>query len=161
MIKSTEFQKLGEFLYRFQIVEAQLEEIIILLANADDELVEILIAELDFSRKLRVVDVMFSRFVDIKGWAPEKKREFHKVVLSVTSLSVRRNELVHSKYRSLLAVNGDVGLLRTNARLKPNRGIIDRVEEEIFSGDLDQDFLNVDQAMNDLEQYRLQLIDAV
>jgi hypothetical protein len=155
----TEFHQLGYFIYLFQSVERQIEEMIILLSDADDEMVSILMNELDFSGKLKAIDVMFARFIDVKQLDSNAKKDFHKEIDKVIALSKRRNELVHSKYRSLLNVAGNIGLLRENSKLKPSKGIRHEDEEELMPEDFGNDLKTVNSSMNNLEAYRLKIID--
>ncbi len=59
-MKPTEFHQLGKFIYNFQIVERQIEEIIILLVSADDEMISILMNELGFYEKMKVTQRSFN-----------------------------------------------------------------------------------------------------
>jgi hypothetical protein len=75
------FHQLGLFVYSFQTVEREVEEIIVLLMNADEEMVAILMSELDFSQKLKTVDVLFSRFVNVRRGLPAADKDtFHKLI---------------------------------------------------------------------------------
>lgn len=155
----TEFYQLGYFIYHFQIIERQIEDIIVLLADADDEMVSILMNELDFSGKLKAVVVMFARFIDVKQLDSNAKTDFHKEIGRVIDLSKRRNDLVHSKYRSLLNVDGKIGLLRENSKLKPSKGIRQEAEEELMPEDFANDLKLTNSSMKKLEAYRLKIID--
>ena len=158
-LKPTEFHQLGYFIYLFQIVERQIEEIIVLLADSDDEMVGIIMSELGLSEKLKVIDVMFARFIDVKKIDSNAKKDFHGKIEEVIDLSKRRNDIVHSKYRSLLNVDGDIGLLRENSKLKPSKGIRQEVKEELMPEDFSDDLKLINSSMNDLEAYRLKIID--
>lgn len=48
MTAPTEYHQIGKFIVYFQHVEAAINEILVLLANADDEAVRILVNELEF-----------------------------------------------------------------------------------------------------------------
>jgi hypothetical protein len=158
-MKKTEFHQLGYFIYLFQIIERQIEDLMILITNGDDEMISILISELGFYEKLKTLDVMFARFVDVRTISEEAKKDFHKKIDSVVALSKRRNELVHSKYKSLLNIDGEVGLLRENSKLKPSKGLREKIEEELMPEDFSSDLGEINSSMNDLEAYRLKIID--
>jgi len=151
------FKDIGKFIYEFQFVEGQIEEIIILIANTDNEVISILMNELSFSSKLKVVEVMFSRFVDKKKIDKGEKGGFHKSILKVCKLGEARNVLVHSKYRSLLTVNGRIGLRQNNSTLKPKKGIMKPDEIDLLPEDFKNDFHSLKTVTGDLDQYTLKI----
>ena len=155
----TEFHQLGRFIYEFQIVERQIEDIIILLASSDDEMIYILINELGFYQKIKATDVMFSRFIDTRTIDSSEKKEFHNIIDKIIRLCERRNELVHSKYMSLLKENGEIGFLRNNSKLKPSKGIREEIEEVLMPEDFTSDLKNIGVITNALETYRLKIIN--
>lgn len=157
----TEFHQLGYFIYLFQLVEQQIEDIIVLLADADDEMVSILMGELNLSGKLKAVDVMYARFIAVKKLHLNSKKGFHKKIDRVIDLSKRRNELVHSTYSSLRNVDGKIGFLRENSKLKPSKGIRQESEEELMPEDFANDLQLIKSSINELEAYRLQIIDCI
>ena len=123
------------------------------------KMVNILINELDFSEKLKVVDVMFARFIDVKQLGATPKKDFHKQIGKVIELSKRRNDLVHSKYRSLLSAEGNIGLLRENSKLKTSKGVRQTEEEELMPEHFSEDLKQVNTAITELETWRLRIID--
>lgn len=156
----TTFHQLGKFIFLFQMVERQIEDIIILLAEAkeDDEMISILMNELGFYEKLKATDVMFASFIEVRSVEGNVKKEFHKKIDEIVELCKRRNDMVHSKYRSLLNVEGRIGLLRENSKLKPSKGIREKMEEELMSEDFTDDLNKISRVSNDLESYRLKII---
>jgi hypothetical protein len=155
----TEFHQLGKFIYLFQIVERQIEELIVLLSGADDEMTSILMNELGFYEKLKATDVMFARFIDVRTIDGGVKKEFHQKIDEVVELCKRRNDIVHSKYRSLLNIDGKIGLLRENSKLKPSKGTREETEEELMPEDFTDDLSRISKVSTDLENYRLRIID--
>ena len=81
MTAPTAYHQIGKFIVYFQHVEAAINEILVLLANADDEAVRILVNELEYSKRLKTADVMLARFVDLQR-APDlsAKVEVHKLI---------------------------------------------------------------------------------
>ncbi len=160
MTKPTSEHQLGKFIYRFQLVEAQVDELILLLANQDEEMSRIMTSELDFAQKLKTVDVMFARFADIRTNVVESaKSEFHSTVVDVIKLCERRNDLVHSRYWSWLDVDNQIGLLRQNAKLRGKSGILERQEEKLLPEDFASDLKSLSRVCLDLEEFRLRVID--
>lgn len=155
----TEFHQLGKFIYLFQMVERQIEELIVLLSGADDEMISILMNELGFYEKLKATDVMFARFIDVRTIDGGVKKAFHKKIDEVVELCKRRNDIVHSKYKSLLNIDGKIGLLRENSKLKPSKGIREEMEEELMPEDFTGDLGRISKVSNDLENYRLRVIN--
>ena len=132
-------RNLGNFIYRFQFIERQLDELIILVANCDDEMIRILISEMDFAKKLKALDVMFARFNDLHSGREENKLNFHKLVNNVQKLAKRRNDLVHSHYWSYLNLEQHVGLLRRKSTLVSSTGNREDREEELMPENLVND----------------------
>jgi len=154
------FHQLGFFVYSFQMVEQQVEDIIVLLMNADDEMVAIFMSELDFSEKLKTVDVLFSRFIDVRRELKgADKKAFHKVISQVIKLCERRNEILHSKYDTYQNVDGRLGLIRQNSRLRASKGVREMSEEELLPEALDTDVKNISSCLEELEVYRLKVLD--
>ena len=60
------YQYLGKFVILFQNIERAIIELIVLMAKSDDEAIEILINELDYSKQIKTTDVLFSHYVDIR-----------------------------------------------------------------------------------------------
>lgn len=158
--KDTSIYKLGMFIYRFQFVERQIDELIVLVANTDDEMVEIMINEVSFSRKLVVLDVMFARFIDLRIVKDHTLRKrFHKLIEEIKSLNARRNDLVHSNYWSWLNEEGEVGLLRKKSRLKSKGGTREETEEELMPEAFQKDLIKLNVLSLDLEMFRVNTIN--
>ncbi|HEX5055921.1 MAG TPA: hypothetical protein VFX02_05435 [Gammaproteobacteria bacterium] len=58
--QSTAFHQFGRFIFLFQHIESALTELLVLMAEADDEAVRILANELEFSKRVKTTDVMFA-----------------------------------------------------------------------------------------------------
>jgi predicted phosphoadenosine phosphosulfate sulfurtransferase len=152
-------RNLGNFIYRFQFIERQLDELIILVSNCDDEMIRILISEMDFAKKFKALDVMFARFNDLHSGGEENKLNFHKLMNKVQKLAKRRNDLVHSHYWSYLNLEQRVGLLRKKSTLVSSTGDREDREEELMPENLVEDIENIDHVSQELENYRLSSID--
>ena len=118
MSEPTSYHQIGRFIVSFQHVEDTINEIIVLLAKADDEFIRILINELEYSKRLKTADVMFARFVDLQRQPDLSANcEFHKLMVELGKLGERRNDIVHSKYARWFNVDGKEGLLRMHSKL--------------------------------------------
>lgn len=156
----TSYSQLGKFIFGFQHIESQVDELLMLLPNADEEFSRILIHELGFAAKLRTLDVVFSRFIDIRrNTDPEEKKHFHKLIQNIEKLAQRRNALVHSRYYTYQNIKGELGLLRENSRLISKRGIREESEEELLPKSFKNDLDTQAKIANKLEDYRLKAID--
>lgn len=160
MTAPTAYHQIGKFIVYFQHVEAAINEILVLLANADDEAVRILVNELEYSKRLKTTDVMLARFVDLQR-DPDlsAKADFHKLMNELGTLGERRNDLVHSKYTQWLNVEGALGLIRQNSKLRGSKGIREEDEEELLPEAFNADFERLDSALQKLEVFRLKVID--
>ena len=129
MTAPTAYHQIGKFVVYFQRVENAINEILVLLANADNEAILILVNELEYSQRLKTADVMLARSVDLQR-EPDlsAKAEFHNLMGELRSLGERRNDLVHSKYTQWFNVEGAPGLIRQNSKLRGSKGI--REEDE-------------------------------
>jgi hypothetical protein len=152
--------QLGEYIVLFQHAETSINELLVLLAQADDEAIRILVNELGYSQRLKTVDVLFSRFVDLRR-NPDlpAKAAFHKLMVELDKLGRRRNELVHSTYMTWIDVAGDVGLFRQNSRLRGSTGIREEEAEELLPDAFNNDIERLDAALQELGQFRLEIID--
>ncbi len=158
-MSSEPFEQLGKFIFNFQIIESQINELIVLLANADDEMISILMNELSFFQRVKTTDVMFARYIDVRiGIGEDEKKKFHKLMSSLQKLAERRNELVHSRYYSLLTTDNRIGLLRQNSKLSSSAGERQELEEVIHAEDFADDFSKLSLALSKLEEYRLKII---
>ena len=145
---------MAEFIVLFQHAEASINELLVLLAQADDEAIRILVNELGYSQRLKTVDVLFSRFVDLPA-----KAAFHKLMVELGELGRRRNELVHSAYMTWIDVAGDVGLFRQNSMLRSSKGIREKEEEELLPDAFNNDIERLDVVLQELGKFRLMIID--
>lgn len=152
------FHQLGRFIYRFQSVEEQIEGLIFLMVDADEVMVKMLLNELDFSGKLKAVDVMFARYIDLRKLCSNYKKSFHREINKLVNLSKSRNALVHSQYSQYTDVDGKTGLILTDFRLKPSKGNLEENEIEVMDGSLDNEIEEIDSAIINLNDYRLKII---
>jgi len=160
MSHPTAYHQLGRFIVGFQHIENAVTELLVLLDDTDSEAVLILVNELGYSQRLRTVDVLFSRFVDLrKNTDAASKTAFHDLMLELCKLGQRRNEFVHSRYNDWINVEGRVGLLRTNSRLSAKKGERVELEEELQPEAFDGDLHRLNLAAAGLERFRLQVID--
>ena len=160
MERSESYSELGRFIVQFQHAEAVLTELLVLMAAADDEIVRIMVSELDYSQRVKTTDVMFARFIDVRGKVDQSvKQEFHRLMVKLLSLGERRNVMVHSRYWEWKDVEGSMGLLRQNSKLKASRGTREEQEEELLPQAFEKDFERLSQALRDLEHFRLRIID--
>lgn len=160
MTTTTAYHQIGKFIALFQHVEQGINEILLLLTKADSEAIRILINELEYSKRLKAADVMFSRFIDLM---PETdvaaKAEFHKLMTSLNKLGERRNDIVHSSYTNWVNIEGRIGLIRENSKLRGKKGIREEEEEELLPEAFSTDFENLSSALHSLEKFRLRIID--
>jgi hypothetical protein len=156
----TAYHQLGRFVVLFQHLEESVNNLLELLADTDGEIVRILVNELEYSKRLKTVDALFARFIDLrKNTDPLAKTEFHKLVVELGKLGERRNELVHSKYNPWINVHGREGLLRTNSKLRGSSGEREIKEEELQPEAFDSDLLNLSATAQSLEAFRIKVID--
>jgi len=159
-LKESSYHQLGKFIYIFQVVESQIDSLLILLSEADEEMASILINELDFAKKVKTVDVMFARYIDVHRRMPsDAKVKFHKCMSGVIKLCERRNELVHSRYYDWRNVEGRAGLLRQNSKLRAGGGIREESEEELLPEAFTKDMAKAYLISMELDKFRLQVTD--
>jgi len=159
-IATTAYHQLGWFIVEFQHLEDAVNNLLVLMADADCEVVRILVNELEYSKRLKTADVLFSRFTDIRSNTdPTKKTEFHKLMTELIELGQRRNELVHSKYNPWINIEGKEGLLRSNSTLRASKGEREEQEEELQPEAFNADIERLRVAANIIEKFRLQIID--
>lgn len=75
------------------VVDAQpiAAELLVLMAHADDEAMQILANELEFSQRVKTTDVMFARFVDLLREPNEAaKVEFHNFMVDLAQHNIGR-----------------------------------------------------------------------
>ncbi len=160
MSHSASYGQLGRFIVEFQHAEAALTDLLVLISKADDEAVRILVNELEYSKRVKTTDVMFAWFVDVHRNAVEaEKLQFHRLMVELLRLGERRNDMVHSKYWDWINVEGAAGLLRQNSKLSGSAGKREEEEEELLPDAFEEDFGKLSSALNELEKYRLKIID--
>jgi len=156
----TSYHQLGKFIVLFQNIEEQIDDLILLLTNSDDELISILINQMEFSQKIKKLDVIFARFVDKKeNTGKFDKNDFHSFINKVIKQCERRNALVHSRYYSWLNIEGKEGLLRENAKNSAKKGLREIKEEEILPEDLAKDIEKIEEYIENFDKHRNRITD--
>lgn len=162
MHDSATCQQIGRFVVMFQHAEQQLTELLVLMANADDEFVRILVNELEYNKRVKTTDVMFGRFVDLRAEPDQSaKQRFHDLMTELVKLGERRNEIVHSKYSSFINVEGIAGLRRERSKLAASKGQRDVQEEDLLPESFAEDLERLSAAQKSLETFRLKIINRV
>ena len=160
MQESATCQQIGRFVVMFQHAEQQLTELLVLMANADDEFVRILVNELEYNKRVKTTDVMFGRFVDLlRDPDQSAKKRFHDLRTELLKLGERRNEIVHSKYTPFINVKGLAGLRRESSRLAGSKGQRDVQEEDLLPESFVEDLERLSAAQKSLETFRLKILD--
>lgn len=160
MSSPTAYHQLGRFIVTFQHLEDAVNNILVLMADTDDDVVRILANDLEYSKRLSTADVLFARFVDLRNNTRiEAKMEFHKLMVELGKLGERRNALVHSRYNPWVNIHGKEGLLRTNSKLRGSKGELEETEEELQPEAFNDDLERLALAGGELEKFRLQIID--
>jgi hypothetical protein len=156
----TAYHQLGRFIVAFQHLEEAVNDLLELTADTDGEVVRILANDLEYNKRLNTADVLFARFVELrKNTDQDAKANFHKLVVELRDLGERRNELVHSHYNPWINVHGKEGLLRTNSKLRGNKGEREEKEEELQPDTFNRDLERLTAAATRLEAFRLLVID--
>jgi len=161
MNQPSAYHQLGLLIVQFQHLEANITEMLVMLSTAkDEEAARIVVNELDYSQRVKTVDVLFARTVDLQR-EPDvaTKTEFHSLMVEAGKLGERRNELVHSKYAHWINVEGQHGVIRENSRLRASRGVREELEEELLPEAFSADFERLSKALAALERFRLKVID--
>lgn len=160
MQQNANYHQIGRFVVMFQHAEQMLTELLVLMANADDEFVRILINELEYNKRVKTTDVMFGRFVELLP-SPDQaaKQQFHNLMTVLLKLGERRNEIVHSKYTPFINVEGVAGLRREKSKLASSRGLREVKEEDLLPESFEEDFNRLTAALQLLEVFRLKVID--
>jgi hypothetical protein len=160
MNKPTAYHQIGQFIVFFQHVESALTELLVLMSQADDEAIRILVNELKYAQRVKTTGVLFARFVDLQRKPdPVAKDEFSKLMSELLELGERRNELVHSKYTLWFNVQGAAGVLRENSKLRASKGVREIEEEKLLPEAFSDDLKRLSNALNALERFRLKVID--
>ena len=156
----TAYHQLGQFIVNFQHLEDAVTNLLVMMSNADDGVILILVNDLEYSKRLNTADVLFVRFVDLRNNTDvAAKAEFHKLMVELRELGERRNDLVHSRYNHWINIHGKEGLLRTNSKLRGKNGEREEMEEELQPEAFNDDLQRLAVAANALEKFRLQVID--
>lgn len=160
MQESATYQQIGRFVVMFQHAEQQLTELLVLMANADGEFVRILVNELEYNKRVKTTDVMFSRFVDLlRNPDQSAKQRFHDLMTELLKLGERRNEIVHSKYTLFINIKGLARLRRKSSKLAASKGQRDVLEEDLLPESFSEDLERLSAAQKTLETFRLKIIN--
>jgi hypothetical protein len=120
------YHRLGEFIATFQWFEDLLLDMVThLVAREHHFEARPAFANMRFSEKVRVADVMFprllARIVATDQLAAAWEQRFSALVRGFDELNTRRNKLVHSSYVELKAGGELVGMFRSKMRLKAGK----------------------------------------
>lgn len=152
--------ELGHFLVVFQAIEAAVADMIEFVVDGDPEYIRALAAELEYSRKLRALDVIFTRWAQINRLTDSSPHpEFHKLMTKLLGLATRRNDIVHSFYNLLITVDGTLALSRKPTKLRPSRGECYGPSEDILPGALAAEIQEMQRALDELGAFRMKVLD--
>jgi hypothetical protein len=156
----TALHQLGTFVVYFQHVEGAINELIALLSGADEDVVDILIDGLGYAERVRTADALVSRVERIAGRPnSEWHKEFHALCERLNRLGSRRNHFVHSRWFQWINVDGNRGLLRRHARIRPRTAAVEEIEEELQPDTFEADLEELTAVLQRLEAFRLQVLD--
>jgi hypothetical protein len=156
----TALHQLGTFVVYFQHVEAAINELIALLSEADEDVVEILIDSLGYAERVRTADALVARIERIAGRPEgEWRKEFHSLCERLNKLGSRRNHFVHSRWFHWTNVEGNIGLLRRNARVRRRSAAVEETEEELQPEAFEADLKELTSVLQQLGAFRLQVLD--
>jgi hypothetical protein len=160
MSSPTALHQLGLFIFLFQYVENRLKNITAYIAGDDEEVTQILINELEYNQLVKVLEVLFARFIAIHRFGNGSANDgFHQLMVDLRKLGERRNELVHSHYFRWIDLGGQEGLLRQNSKLRGKAGIREETEEELQPDAFDKDLQDLEDASERIESFRLKIVD--
>jgi hypothetical protein len=160
MSQPTALEQLGRFIVKFQNIEAALTVLLVLMSNADDEFIRILVNELEYRKRVSTTGVLFAYFVDLNRNSDQSiKKEFHDLMAELLKLGEVRNEFVHSKYCTWFNSEGKEGLIRVNSKLKGKDGVRETKEIELLPNTFDADLSRLTKASQELEKFRLKIIE--
>lgn len=160
MSQSSAYHQLGLFIVKFQHLEASVNDLFVLFAGSDEEVTRILVNDLDYTKRINTLDVLFAQFVDThNNTDPASKAEFHQLMVTLGKLGQRRNDIVHSNYYTWFNVDGKEGLLRKNSKISGSCGTRKESEEELNADSFDADLMRLEQAAESLGSFRLKVID--
>lgn len=153
------YHQLGKFIVIFQRLEAQVADIVLKIVNGNDEFVDILITQHALSSLLKTTDVLFSRYVDERTIDDSEKSIFHKLIVKCLKLAELRNTIVHSQYFDLVKGDEPIALVRENSKLSGGKGTRVEETEDLTKEDFEEYFVRLNDAINELEVFRLKIID--
>jgi hypothetical protein len=160
MIKNPLYQELGQFIVMFQRVEEKLIDLLVLMVDADDEFIRILANELEYSKRVKVADVMFNRFVDLRSQLDRTAKErFHKLMAECLELGELRNDMVHSYYAHFVNLDSALALRQKTSKLKASKGVREVAEKDLSAGSFTLCFNQLSAVHQKLEDFRLKIID--
>jgi hypothetical protein len=149
----TACELVGRFLYHFAGVERRIDAAIAKLFELTDEAAAILTANIDFNRKLNLIETIVDEQASEK---PKKWRSDATVLLNAIRRvnSPPRQIVAHSSFEP--AENGSVRFTRTEAKGKLKRGepIWTKETFEKYFGDMDRHAVKLDHLVADLKPVR-------
>lgn len=161
MTGPTAMHQLGRYVVLFQNLESLLNETLIHTINIEDqEIVQILIHELDFGKRVSTADVLFSYVINSRF--PKHAAEiklFNNLAKDIIELSKRRNEFVHSGYTRWTDITGRDGLIRSHSKFKTSHGKRQTIDEDMLPESFEKDHATILEALERLDKFRLLLID--
>lgn len=151
--------QLGSFVVLFQHVENAINELTVLLSEADPGVVQILSNGLGYAQRVQAVEALFMRQEHLRGaGGGPNELEFRALIKVLFELGSRRNSLVHANWLHWTNAEGKAGLLRKDERLRRGEAFPKEREEELLAEDFDEDLAILAKALRDLERFRLQVI---
>jgi hypothetical protein len=143
----------GRFLYHFAGVEQRINAAIAKLFELTDEAADILTANIDFNRKLYLIETMVG---EQSAEKPNKWRSGATDLLNaIRAINSPPGQIVaHSSFEP--AENGSVRFKRTEAKGKLKRGepVWTKEQFEKYFGDMDGHAVKLDQLVADLKPVR-------
>jgi hypothetical protein len=151
--------RLGQFIVDFQQVEAEVENIVLLLAGGNELAIKMLLARMEYGALLTAADSLFAYAADsTNGIKPDRVKQFHKLMDDLHRLGQRRNQLVHSTYMPLRSIDGEVGLWRENMTVDRNKGKYKNEEDTLMPAALLSETKKIRELLHRIEEFRIELI---
>jgi len=156
----TALHQLGQFIVLFQHAEAAVNDLIVMMSGVDEDVVDILINNLGYAERVRTAAALMTRLERLAG-RPESEwqKSFDALCERLIKLGSRRNHFVHSRWFHWRNVEGNLGLLRRNARIQRRTGLVDENEEELQPEAFEADLENLTAVLRELEVFRQQMLD--
>jgi len=157
------YEMIGQFVVTFQHVESYLKDMLALIADADEECIRILTSEMEYTRLVKTLDVMYSWIIDKREISDlEDRKNFHELMSQLLKLGELRNEIVHSKHYPILCLGVDdqdsSGFYLENSRLRASKGGREAGKKSIFQTDLDCEYKKLAAILDSLEVYKSNIL---